>query len=214
MTQVEVHPRIPSVSNKMKSVTTYKDCLNSRTLNANVVCATYNKCLIDSNQFACVMKMLNDVHARTKKPTIVPISTRKPKRQANKSIVTPNKKKVASKSTKQKPYSYFRVMYKNTSKEWKWWIERQSPSGYKWVPKTKKQWVPKEKIQWVPKAKNDQVQKRDETTEVLKDFLMMIQRNLQASVITVRTDKGTEFLNKTLNAFFKEEGIEHQTSTA
>nr|GFB78544.1 retrovirus-related Pol polyprotein from transposon TNT 1-94 [Tanacetum cinerariifolium] len=41
----------------------------------------------------------------------------------------------------------------------------------------------------------------------------MIQRNLQAPVITVRTDRGTEFLNKTLNAFFKEEGIEHQTST-
>nr|GFC62091.1 putative ribonuclease H-like domain-containing protein [Tanacetum cinerariifolium] len=55
---------------------------------------------------------------------------------------------------------------------------------------------------------------KDETPEVLKDFLMMIQRNLQALVITVRTDKGTEFLNKTLNAFFKEEGIEHQTSTA
>ncbi|GJR56003.1 retrovirus-related pol polyprotein from transposon TNT 1-94 [Tanacetum coccineum] len=42
---------------------------------------------------------------------------------------------------------------------------------------------------------------------------MMIQRNLQAPVISVRTDRGTEFLNKTLNAFFKEEGIEHQTST-
>nr|GEY96626.1 retrovirus-related Pol polyprotein from transposon TNT 1-94 [Tanacetum cinerariifolium] len=54
---------------------------------------------------------------------------------------------------------------------------------------------------------------RDETPEVLKEFLMMIQRNLQASVITVRTDRGTEFLNKTLRAFFKEEGIEHQTST-
>nr|GFA50674.1 retrovirus-related Pol polyprotein from transposon TNT 1-94 [Tanacetum cinerariifolium] len=27
-------------------------------------------------------------------------------------------------------------------------------------------------------------------------------------------DRGTEFLNKTLNAFFKEKGIEHQTSTA
>nr|GFA72526.1 retrovirus-related Pol polyprotein from transposon TNT 1-94 [Tanacetum cinerariifolium] len=39
------------------------------------------------------------------------------------------------------------------------------------------------------------------------------QRNLQAPVITVRTDRGTEFLNKTLNAFSKEEGIEHQTST-
>ncbi|GJT42239.1 retrovirus-related pol polyprotein from transposon TNT 1-94 [Tanacetum coccineum] len=53
----------------------------------------------------------------------------------------------------------------------------------------------------------------DETPEVLKDFLTMIQRNLQAQVITVRTDRGTEFLNKTLHAYFKEEGIEHQTST-
>ncbi|GJZ49942.1 retrovirus-related pol polyprotein from transposon TNT 1-94 [Tanacetum coccineum] len=34
-----------------------------------------------------------------------------------------------------------------------------------------------------------------------------------AQVITVRTDRGTEFLNKTLHAYFKEEGIEHQTST-
>nr|GEV15148.1 hypothetical protein [Tanacetum cinerariifolium] len=33
-------------------------------------------------------------------------------------------------------------------------------------------------------------------------------------VIIVRTDKGTEFLNKKLNAFFKEEGLEHETSTA
>ncbi|GKA03599.1 retrovirus-related pol polyprotein from transposon TNT 1-94 [Tanacetum coccineum] len=41
----------------------------------------------------------------------------------------------------------------------------------------------------------------------------MIQRNLQAPVISVRTDRDTEFLNKTLHAFFKEEGIEHQTST-
>ncbi|GJU82647.1 retrovirus-related pol polyprotein from transposon TNT 1-94, partial [Tanacetum coccineum] len=32
-------------------------------------------------------------------------------------------------------------------------------------------------------------------------------------VISVRSDRGTEFLNKTLNAFFKEEVIEHQTST-
>ncbi|GJQ98252.1 retrovirus-related pol polyprotein from transposon TNT 1-94 [Tanacetum coccineum] len=53
---------------------------------------------------------------------------------------------------------------------------------------------------------------KDETPEVLKDFLTMIQRNLQAPVIYVRTDIGIEFLNKTLNAFFKEEGIEHQTS--
>ncbi|GJW01590.1 retrovirus-related pol polyprotein from transposon TNT 1-94 [Tanacetum coccineum] len=54
---------------------------------------------------------------------------------------------------------------------------------------------------------------KDETPEVSKDFLTMIQRNLQALVISVRTDRGTEFLNKTLNTFFKQEGIEHQTST-
>nr|GEV12614.1 hypothetical protein [Tanacetum cinerariifolium] len=124
-TQVEVHPMIPSVSNKIKSVTACKDSLNSRTLNANDVCATCNKCLVDSNHFSCVMKMLNDVNARTKKPN--------------------------------KPQSYFRLLYENTNKAWKWWIERQSPSGYKWVPKPKKKWVPKAKIQWVPKAENDQI---------------------------------------------------------
>nr|GEW89703.1 hypothetical protein [Tanacetum cinerariifolium] len=115
-TQVEVHPRIPSVSTKIKSINACKDSLNSKTLNANVVCATCNKCLVDSNHFACVTKMLNDVHARTKKPTVVPIITRKRKSQANKSIATPNKKKVASKSTKQKQQSYFRVLYENINK--------------------------------------------------------------------------------------------------
>nr|GEZ65903.1 hypothetical protein [Tanacetum cinerariifolium] len=148
-TQVEVHPRIPSISNKIKYVTECKDNLNSRTLNANVVCATCNKCLVDSNHFACCTKMLNDAHARTKKPTVVPMSTRKPKSQANKSISTPNKTKVASKSTNQKPHSYFRVLYENTSREWKLWIEQQSPSGYEWVPKPKNQWVPKAKMQWI-----------------------------------------------------------------
>nr|GEU57400.1 hypothetical protein [Tanacetum cinerariifolium] len=39
-----------------------------KTLNTNAVCATCNKCLVDSNHFACVTKMLNDVQDRTKKP--------------------------------------------------------------------------------------------------------------------------------------------------
>nr|GEU57261.1 retrovirus-related Pol polyprotein from transposon TNT 1-94 [Tanacetum cinerariifolium] len=42
-----------------------------KTLNVNAVCATCNKCLVDSNYFAYVTKMLNDVNARTKKPNIV-----------------------------------------------------------------------------------------------------------------------------------------------
>nr|GEU76349.1 retrovirus-related Pol polyprotein from transposon TNT 1-94 [Tanacetum cinerariifolium] len=315
-TQVEVHPRIPSVSKKIKYVTACKDSLNSRTLNANDVCATCNKCLVDSNHFDCVTKMFNDVNAKTKKPTVVPISTRKPKRKANKSVATHHKKKVASKSTNQKPQSYFRVLYENTNKAWKWWIERQSPSVYKWVPKTKMQWVSKPKMQWVPKAKHKNMKKRivqlilfivdfgctkhmtgnlkllcnfvkkflslnhnlfsvsqfcDANLEVAfrksTCFVRYLQGNdllignrgsdlyrisLQESTsstplclmakasptqawlwhrrlshlnfnyinlllkkdIVIGLPKGTEFLNKTLNAFFKEEGTEHQTSTA
>nr|GFA49241.1 hypothetical protein [Tanacetum cinerariifolium] len=151
-TQVEDHPRIPSISNKIKSITECNDSLNSITLNANVVCANCGKCLVDSDHFACVTKMLNDVNARTKKPYVVPISTRKPKGHANKSVATPCKKKVASKSTTQKPKNYYRMLYEKTSKAWKWWIEQQCPSGYKWVPNTK--------MQWVPKVRNENVQKR------------------------------------------------------
>ncbi|GKB21882.1 retrovirus-related pol polyprotein from transposon TNT 1-94, partial [Tanacetum coccineum] len=347
------------------SVTACNDSLNSRTLNVNAVCATCGKCVFNLNHDACVSKFLNDVNARTKKPNVVPISTRKPKSQANKSVATPHKKTVASESTTTNSKSYYRMLYKKTSKAWKWWIAQQCPSAYKWVPKTKKKWVPKVRNESVTKkvsfaidnvsritnvlkltntlgsnlscipsssnsladctvcfAMNQFVQflvqdlfkeiilstrvllpvkettsqlqyssglsitnssmvygiedilislrlttllskkdlliglpklkyvkdqlcsscevskakrssfksktvpsskgqytwtlflrSKDETPKVLKDFLMMIQRNLQAPIIYVRTDRGTEFLNKTLNAFFKEEGIEHQTST-
>ncbi|GKA97671.1 retrovirus-related pol polyprotein from transposon TNT 1-94 [Tanacetum coccineum] len=41
-----------------------------------------------------------------------------------------------------------------------------------------------------------------ETPEVLIDFLRLVQRELQAQVKTVQTDKGTKFLNKTLHAYF------------
>nr|GEY20947.1 hypothetical protein [Tanacetum cinerariifolium] len=119
-TQVEDHLRIPSISNKIKSVTTSIDSLNSRTLNVNAVYATCEKCLVNSDHFACVTKLLNDMNARTKKPNVVPISTRKPKGHANKSVATPHKKKVASKCTTQKTESYYRMLYKKTGKAWKW----------------------------------------------------------------------------------------------
>nr|GEX62022.1 hypothetical protein [Tanacetum cinerariifolium] len=88
-TEVEDNHRISSISNKTKSVTACNDNLKSRTSNVNDVCATCGKCLIDSNHLACVTKLLHDVNARTKKPNVVPISTRKPKIQAKKSVATP-----------------------------------------------------------------------------------------------------------------------------
>nr|GEV97427.1 hypothetical protein [Tanacetum cinerariifolium] len=55
---------------------------------------------------------------------------------------------------------------------------------------------------------------KDETPEVLIDFLRLVQRGLQAQVRIVRTDKATGFLNQTLHAYFAAEGILHQTSVA
>nr|GEY04481.1 retrovirus-related Pol polyprotein from transposon TNT 1-94 [Tanacetum cinerariifolium] len=52
---------------------------------------------------------------------------------------------------------------------------------------------------------------KDETHEVLIDFLRLVQRGLHVQVRMVRTDKGTKFLNKTLHAYFASEGILHQT---
>ncbi|GJX59966.1 retrovirus-related pol polyprotein from transposon TNT 1-94 [Tanacetum coccineum] len=167
-TKVEEQPRISSISNKTKSVTACNDSLNSRTSNANAVCATCGKCVFNLNHDACVSKFLNDVNARTKKPNVVPISTRKPKRQANKSVATPHKKTVASESTTTSSKSYYRMLYQKTSKAWKWWIAQQCPSSYtwvpktqkKWVPRTQKKWVPKTQKQWVPKTRNESVPKR------------------------------------------------------
>ncbi|GJX75263.1 hypothetical protein Tco_0313858 [Tanacetum coccineum] len=131
-TEVEDHSRISHISNQTKSVTACNDILNSRTSNVNVVCATCGKCVFNSNHDACVSKFLNDVSARTKNPNV-----------ANKSVATPHKKTVASESTTINSKSYYRMLYKKTSKAWKWWIAQQCPSAYTWVPKIKRKWVPK-----------------------------------------------------------------------
>ncbi|GJZ41504.1 hypothetical protein Tco_0588390 [Tanacetum coccineum] len=120
-TGVEDHHRISSFSNnKTKSVTACNDSLKSRTSNVKVVCATYGKCVFNSNHDACVSKLINDVNDRTKKPKLVPINARKPKSQTNKSVATYRKKTVASESTITNSKSYYRMLYENTSKAWKY----------------------------------------------------------------------------------------------
>nr|GEY60909.1 retrovirus-related Pol polyprotein from transposon TNT 1-94 [Tanacetum cinerariifolium] len=258
-TQVEVHSKIPSVSNKMKSVTACKDSLNSKTLNANAVCATCNKCLVDSNHSTCVTKMLNFVHASTKKPTVVPIITRKPKSQANKWITTPNKKKVKATPTQawfwHRRLAHLNFEYINSllkkdiviglpnlkyvkyqlcsscelSKAKRMSFKSKAVSSLKgWLNLLHMDLCGPMRVASINGKKYILVivddysrytwtlflHSKDEAPEVLKDFLTMILRNLQALVFVVRTDRGTEFLNKTLNALFKEEAIEHQTLTA
>ncbi|GJS16361.1 retrovirus-related pol polyprotein from transposon TNT 1-94 [Tanacetum coccineum] len=128
-TEVQDHHRITSISNQTKSVTACNDSLEPKTSNANVVCATCGKCVFNSNHDACVSKYLNDVNARNKKPNVVPISTRIPKSQANKSVTTHLKKKVASKSIVQNSKSYYKMLYEKTSKAWKWWMNNDAHSG-------------------------------------------------------------------------------------
>nr|GFB22830.1 putative ribonuclease H-like domain-containing protein [Tanacetum cinerariifolium] len=55
---------------------------------------------------------------------------------------------------------------------------------------------------------------KDETLEVIKNFLKKIYVRLQAPVIIVRTDNGTEFKTQVLNEYFDSVGITHETSTA
>nr|GEY84832.1 putative ribonuclease H-like domain-containing protein [Tanacetum cinerariifolium] len=55
---------------------------------------------------------------------------------------------------------------------------------------------------------------KDETPEVIKNFLKKISVRLQAPVIIVRTDNETEFKNHVLKEYFNSVGITHETSAA
>ncbi|GJT10592.1 retrovirus-related pol polyprotein from transposon TNT 1-94 [Tanacetum coccineum] len=53
---------------------------------------------------------------------------------------------------------------------------------------------------------------KDETPQAIEKFIVKTQRALNATVRFVRTDNGTEFVNKTLDGWFESVGISHETS--
>nr|GEW23850.1 hypothetical protein [Tanacetum cinerariifolium] len=55
---------------------------------------------------------------------------------------------------------------------------------------------------------------KDDTPEVIKNFLKKISIRLQAPVIIVRIDNGTEFKNHVIKEYFDSVGITHETSAA
>ncbi|GJU40267.1 retrovirus-related pol polyprotein from transposon TNT 1-94 [Tanacetum coccineum] len=134
--KVEDHRRIFKFSNNKTSVTACNDSLNVKTSNVNFVCVTCGKCVLHDNHDMCVLHYINGVNSRTKKPIVVPISTREPKRKENQSVVTTHKKIVASEPTIKKPKSIFRKLYEHVSKTCSWWYPKLTPLGYKWKPKT------------------------------------------------------------------------------
>ncbi|GJV33378.1 retrovirus-related pol polyprotein from transposon TNT 1-94 [Tanacetum coccineum] len=60
--------------------------------------------------------------------------------------------------------------------------------------------------------KAENTNNEDETPHVIEKFIVKTQRALNATVRFVRTDNGTEFVNKTLDGWFESVGISHETS--
>ncbi|GKA75891.1 hypothetical protein Tco_0782269 [Tanacetum coccineum] len=66
-------------------------------------------------------------------------------------------------TVENKPRSYFKELYENTNKAWKWWIEKKCPSEYKWTQTTPSRpslkWKPTGRIfsnvrlRWIPTGK-------------------------------------------------------------
>ncbi|GJW25371.1 retrovirus-related pol polyprotein from transposon TNT 1-94 [Tanacetum coccineum] len=134
--EVEDHRRNFKFSNKT-SVTTYNDSLIVKISNVKSVCGTCGKCVFNKNHDLCVLNYINGVNSRSKKPTVVHISTRKPNRTVNQSVATPHMKTVSLESTIQKPRSTLRKLYEHVSKTCSWWYTKITPPGYKWEPKYK-----------------------------------------------------------------------------
>ncbi|GJW56143.1 retrovirus-related pol polyprotein from transposon TNT 1-94 [Tanacetum coccineum] len=55
---------------------------------------------------------------------------------------------------------------------------------------------------------------KDEASDMIIDFVNQVQRNLKASILTIRTDNGTEFKNEKLRVFYAKLGIVHKTLIA
>ncbi|GJU56207.1 uncharacterized mitochondrial protein-like protein [Tanacetum coccineum] len=77
-----------------------------------------------------------DVNQWTRQLIVVPIITRETKRNVDQSIVSSNKKIVATESTVKKPRSIIRKLYEHVSKTCSWWHPKLTPSRYKWKPKS------------------------------------------------------------------------------
>nr|GEZ84011.1 retrovirus-related Pol polyprotein from transposon TNT 1-94 [Tanacetum cinerariifolium] len=186
-TQVEVHPRIPSVSNKMKSVTACKDILNSITLNAN---ATPTQAWLWHRRLSHLN--FDYINLISKKDIVIGLPKLKYVKDQLCSSCELSKAKRSSFKSKVVPSSKGRLNLLHMDLCGP--MRVASINGKKYILVIVDDYS---RYTWTLFLCS-----KDEMPEMLKEFLTLIQRNLQALVITIRTDRGTKFLNKTLNAFF------------
>nr|GEZ52348.1 retrovirus-related Pol polyprotein from transposon TNT 1-94 [Tanacetum cinerariifolium] len=249
--EVEDHRRNVKFSKNKTSVTACNDSLNAKTSNANFVCVTCGKCVLNDKHDMCVLHSCNGVNSRTKMPMAVPISTREPKRIINQSVVTPLRRTVASESNNQKPRHTNRKLYEHNDimiglpklkfvkdhlcsscelgkAKRKSFQTKTTPSSKRRLHLLHIDLCGPMRVESINGSKYVLVivddysrytwthflRSKNETPEVLIDFLRLVQRGPYAQVRIVQTDKGTKFLNKTLHAYFASERIHHQTSVA
>ena len=53
---------------------------------------------------------------------------------------------------------------------------------------------------------------KDEVPVVFQNYYKMVKTQFEREIKVVRSDNGTEYVNNTLQEFFKEKGILHETS--
>ncbi|GKC84560.1 retrovirus-related pol polyprotein from transposon TNT 1-94 [Tanacetum coccineum] len=282
--EVEEHRRNIKFSKNKLSVTACNDSLTDKTSNVNFVCVTYGKCVLNENHDLYVLHYINGVNSRTKKPIVVPISTREPKRTLVEIILfildsgcskhmTGNLKLLVNFlekflgtvrfgndqfapilgygdlvqgnfTIKRKSTCYVRDLKGNdlltatSSQEWLW-HRHLSYLNFDTINLLSKNDI----VNGLPKlkfikdhlcsscdlGKAKQKSFKTKTTPRSKGHLQLLHVDLCGpmrvesingkkyvlrTLRTVRTDRGMEFLNKTLHEYFSQEGIEQQTSTA
>ncbi|GJX00179.1 retrovirus-related pol polyprotein from transposon TNT 1-94 [Tanacetum coccineum] len=242
--EVEDHRRNFKFSNNKMSVTACNDNLNAKTSNVNFVCVTCGKCVLNDNHDLCVLHYINGVNSRTRQPMAVPISTREPKHNVNQSVATSSKKTIATDSTVKKSRNISRKLYEQvrTVKFWNdpnchkylvigdleqraitikrvYYVEGLNHNLFSigQFCDADLEVAFRKSMCYIRDLKGNDLLTGPKTKHLEFSLIFlntMSDRGLHAQVTIVRTDKGMEFLNKTLHAYFAKEGIRHETSTA
>nr|GEZ97383.1 hypothetical protein [Tanacetum cinerariifolium] len=238
--EVEDQSRNVKLPKNKTSITACNDSLNAKTLNVNSVSAMCDKCVLINKHDMCV---LNSV-AKPFKRTVASESIQNPRNITRKLYerlveivlfivdsgcskhMTGNLKLLINfgwRRSQHVIFSHGTDLYSITLQDTNYpnliCLMAKASSSQAWLWHRHLSHLNFDTINLL--SKNDIVihldsflRSKDETPKVLIDFLMLVQRGLQAQVRGVCTDKGTEFLNQTLHAYFAAEGILHQTSVA
>ncbi|GJX98197.1 retrovirus-related pol polyprotein from transposon TNT 1-94 [Tanacetum coccineum] len=222
--KVEEHHRNLLLSKNKKHMSS--ECNNIKPAIRNdkskIMCAMCKQCLITANHDVCVLNYVNGMNSRSKKqkanvsnianqtkhkphvwkPKNVESKERLASPKPSKPRMRLRKKQKASHPPKPVPNSKQRLHLLH--------MDLYSPmriasiNGKRYVLVIVDDYS---RYTWVLFLRS-----KDETPEEIKTFLKKITILLQAPVIIVRTNNGTEFTNQVLQEYFNSVGISHQAS--